>query len=109
MLDMIEEEIGDKRIYGIDISENVIETLKKKKQTEVRSWDVIKGDAINLSSSLDKESVDTIEYSSILHELFSYIEYEGKKFNHEVIKKGLQSAYEVLKQGDRIILFVMAS
>lgn len=88
MLDMIEEETEDKRIYGIDISENVIDTLKKKKQNEGRSWNVIKGDAINLSSSFEKESVDTIVYSSILHELFSYIEYEGKKFNHEVIKKG---------------------
>ncbi|MGX7628309.1 class I SAM-dependent methyltransferase [Bacillus thuringiensis] len=104
MLDMIEEETEDKRIYGIDISENVIDTLKKKKQNEGRSWNVIKGDAINLSSSFEKESVDTIVYSSILHELFSYIEYEGRKFNHEVIKKGLQSAYEVLKPGGRIII-----
>lgn len=36
--------------------------------------------------------------------LFSYIEYEGRKFNHEVIKKGLQTAYEVLKPGGRIII-----
>ena len=43
MLDMIEEETEDKRIYGIDISENVIDTLKKKKQDEGRSWNVIKG------------------------------------------------------------------
>ncbi|MGM1442546.1 class I SAM-dependent methyltransferase [Bacillus cereus group sp. BceL305] len=53
---------------------------------------------------LDYIKGDTIVYSSILHELFSYIEYEGRKFNHEVIKKGLQTAYEVLKPGGRIII-----
>ena len=33
MLDMIEEETEDKRIYGIDISENVIDTLKRRSRT----------------------------------------------------------------------------
>lgn len=104
LLDMIEEETEGKKVYGIDASENVIETLKKKKQEESRSWEVIKGDALAFRETFEKESVDTIVYSSILHELFSYIEYDGKKFNHEVIRKGLQSAYEVLKVGGRIII-----
>ncbi|MFE8095690.1 class I SAM-dependent methyltransferase [Bacillus toyonensis] len=104
MLDMIEEETEGKDIYGIDISQNVIDSLKQKKQNESRSWDVIKGDALNFADTFKKESVDTIVYSSIFHELFSYIEYDGKKFNKEVIKKGLQSAYEALKPGGRIII-----
>ncbi|MGN4724059.1 class I SAM-dependent methyltransferase [Bacillus cereus group sp. MYBK15-3] len=104
MLDMIEEETEGKKIYGIDISENVIDALKKKKQDESRSWNVIKGDALEFSGSFEKDSIDTIVYSSILHELFSYIPYEGKKFNHDVIKRGLQSAYNVLKPGGRIII-----
>lgn len=104
MLDMIEDETEGKDIYGIDISQNVIDSLKQKKQNESRSWDVMKGDALNFADTFKKESVDTIIYSSIFHELFSYIEYDGKKFNYEVIKKGLQSAYEALKPGGRIIL-----
>lgn len=104
LLDMIEEETEGKKVYGIDASENVIETLKKKKQEESRAWEVIKGDALAFRETFAKESVDTIVYSSILHELFSYIEYDGKKFNHEVIRKGLLSAYEVLKVGGRIII-----
>ena len=33
MLDMIEEETEGKQIYGIDISENVIDTLKRRSRT----------------------------------------------------------------------------
>ncbi|MFJ8531210.1 class I SAM-dependent methyltransferase [Bacillus sp. NPDC094106] len=104
MLDMIEEETNGKEIYGIDISQNVIDSLKQKKQNESRSWDVIKGDALNLLDSFERESIDTIIYSSILHELYSYIRFEGNRFNHAVIKKGLKSAYAVLKPGGRIII-----
>lgn len=78
--------------------------LKKKKQNEGCFWNVIKGDVINLSSLFEKELVDMIVYFFIFYELFFYIEYEGRKFNYEVIKKGLQSVYEVLKLGGCIII-----
>ena len=53
MLDMIEEETEDKRIYGIDISENVIDTLKRRSRTRGVLGTSLK-DAINLSSSFEK-------------------------------------------------------
>ncbi len=63
-----------------------------------------KGDALKLIDIFKPNTLDTIIYSSILHELFSYVEYEGKKFNHDVIKQALNSAFTVLKPGGRIII-----
>ncbi|MGX2958644.1 class I SAM-dependent methyltransferase [Peribacillus sp. JNUCC 23] len=104
LLDMLEKETVNKEIIGIDLSENVIESLKKKKKEKAHSWDVIKGDALKLIDIFKPNTLDTIIYSSILHELFSYVEYEGKKFNHDVIKQALNSAFTVLKPGGRIII-----
>lgn len=104
MLDMIEDRYPEKKVYGIDISQNVIDVLEKKKQTENRNWNVLKGDALTLENYFEKESVNTIIYSSIIHELFSYIPYNGERFNHETIEVALKSAFDVLKSGGRIII-----
>lgn len=104
IMDLIEERYPEKKITGIDISENVIDTLKKKKQLEKHEWDVLQGDALNLAQYLQPGSIDTIIYCSIMHELFSYIEFNGSKFNHETLAAALKSAFEVLSEGGRIII-----
>ena len=40
----------------------------------------------------------------MLHELFSYIEYNGKRFNYDTLKVALKSAYDILPTGGRIII-----
>ncbi len=104
LMDMIEQRNPNLNIIGLDISKNVIESLLKKKKLESRKWDVLYGDALSMTDYIQKQSVDTIIFSSIIHEMFSYIEYKGKKFNHLVIKDVLKSAFEVLKPGGRIII-----
>lgn len=104
MLDLIEEEWSDKRAIGIDISENVIEALQRKKQLEGRSWEVKKGDALALRDIVEPGSVDSVLFSSILHELYSYIPFQSKKFNLETVAAALSSAYDVLSTGGRIII-----
>jgi SAM-dependent methyltransferase len=104
LLDLIEETFPDKKVTGVDIAQNVLDTLKKKKQLENKKWDVLYGDALNLIEYIDKETTGTIIFSSILHELFSYIEYNGRKFNHETLKAALNSAFEILTPGGRIII-----
>lgn len=104
LLNMIEDRNPELNVFGIDISQNVIDELNKKKKAENRNWKVVKGDALNLKDHFNNGELDTIIYSSIIHELFSYIETDNKKFNHETIKKALLSAYEVLPQGGRIII-----
>lgn len=104
LMDLILGTYSEKTVYGIDISSNVIEELNKKKLKEKRNYNLVKGNALNLEDYFDKDSFDTIIYSSIIHELFSYINYNNKKFNHDVIKKTLESAYNIIKVGGRIII-----
>jgi len=104
MLDLIEDEMPDKHVVGIDISSNVVEALNRKKFKENRSWNVIQGDALNLRNSFEQGSVDTIIFSSILHEIFSYCEFEGRLFNTDIIPEALKSAYDILPIGGRIVI-----
>ena len=104
LMDLILDSNPSLNVSGIDISENVINALNEKKKEENKKWNVIKGDALNLDKYLDNNSLDTIIYSSIIHELYSYIEFNGKKFNHDTIIKTLKTAYNVLKKNGRIII-----
>ncbi len=100
LLDLLEEVSHE--VYGIDISKNVIENLNSKKRNEHKKWTIIEGDALNLENHFNK--MDTIIYSSIIHELYSYITFEGKKFNYKTILKAMESAYKVLPIKGRIII-----
>jgi SAM-dependent methyltransferase len=104
MLDLIEETLPSKQAIGIDISHNVIEALERKRQLENRRWIVMKGDALNLKEYVKPGSIDTVIFSSILHELYSYVEYEGKRFNPDTVSAALRSAFDVIPAGGRIII-----
>ncbi len=104
LMDLIEDRFPEKKVLGADISQNVLDSLKKKKQLENRKWDVLYGDALNLDQYIEKGSVDTVIFCSILHELFSYIEYNGRKFNHETLAAAFKSVFNVLPAGGRIII-----
>ena len=91
-------------VIGIDVSINVIEELNRRKFKENKPWLVKQADALNLQKDFGVNSVDTIVFSSILHELYSYIPYQGKKFNKDVVIQALKSAFEVLRPGGRIII-----
>ncbi len=104
LLDLLEISGKVNRIIGIDISQNVIEELKKKKYLERKKWEIVKGDALNLKEHFKKGEVDTIVFCSVLHELFSYISTDGKKFNHLTIEKAMKSCFDVLPKGGRIII-----
>ncbi len=104
LMDLISERFPQKKVLGVDIAQNVLDSLRKKKQLENRSWDVLYGDALNLGQYIEKGKVDTIIFCSILHELFSYIEYEGKRFNHDTLAAAFKSTFEVLPSGGRIII-----
>ncbi|MCY7861730.1 class I SAM-dependent methyltransferase [Bacillus haynesii] len=104
MLDLLTDQHPEAEVIGIDLSVNVIEELQKRKVREHKPWHVKQADALDLPEYFEQESVDTIVFSSILHELFSYIPYEGKKFNHLVIAQALKSSFDILKPGGRIII-----
>ncbi len=99
-----EFDLPNAKVSGIDISKNVIEELNKKKITESHKWTLVEGDALNLNNYFKKGQIDTIIYSSIIHELYSYIPYNGHKFNIETVKTALKSADSILNAGGRIII-----
>ncbi|UQZ34936.1 SAM-dependent methyltransferase [Paenibacillus sp. PK3_47] len=104
LLDLIEERMPEVTPVGIDISSNVIEALRQRKQREGRRWEVLQGDALNLKDFVQTGSVDTVIFSSILHELYSYVPLNGQKFNHDTVAAALISSFEVLAEGGVIII-----
>ncbi|MFE6073501.1 class I SAM-dependent methyltransferase [Paenibacillus sp. NPDC057886] len=104
LLDLIEQERPEMEPIGIDISANVIEALERKKQREAHRWQVLKGDALQLDQYVQSGTVDTIIFSSILHELYSYIERDGRRFNRDTVVAVLRSSFNVLSPGGRILI-----
>ncbi|OWR33105.1 SAM-dependent methyltransferase [Saccharibacillus sp. O23] len=104
LLDLIEQELPDKQAIGVDISENVVEALERRRRLEGRSWQVRKGDALNLTETIAPGSIDTVVFSSILHELYSYIPFDGRKFNLDTVRAALRSAFELIPVGGRILI-----
>lgn len=104
LLDELSLAFPEKNIIGMDIAENVIAALNKRKFEEGRSWNIRRGDALNLEDTFKAGEVSTFIFSSVLHELYSYIPFEGSKFNAHVIKRILKEAYSVLARGGRIII-----
>lgn len=102
LLDLIEKNRPELDLYGIDLSQNVIDKLQDKKIKENHAWNIVKGDALKLSTYFS--NLDTIIYSSIIHELYSYIEFNGKKFNKETIAASLKEAYASLAVNGRIVI-----
>ena len=104
ILNMLEESDNFLKIKGLDISKNVVEKLKILKKKENHNWDIIEGDALNLLKYIPKNSQDTVIFSAIIHELYSYVNFNNHKFNKETIAVVLKNAYDVLKPNGRIII-----
>lgn len=103
LLDEILLQYPHVKAIGIDYSKNVIEALQKRKTVEKLNWEVMYGNALELDQYIT-EPVDTIIFCSIIHELYSYIEWNGSRFNHDVIRQALQSAFSILAKGGHIII-----
>lgn len=61
--------------------------------------DVFKLDARNLADKIDVGEVDTVIFSSVLHEVYSY-----NGFSQGDVLLALESAYDILPKGGRIII-----
>lgn len=103
LLDMLEQKFGEQkiRIIGTDISTNVIEALEKKIEKEGHKYSVRRHNFVE--EPMDTE-VDSILFSSILHEVYSYTELDGKKFNINSVALALKNACDSLSFGGRLII-----
>ena len=101
LLDRLQEKYPEKTIIGTDISTNVIDALNQKKKKEGRSWNVRVHNFVDCPL---EEKVDSIIFSSILHEIYSYTEGANGKFDTESVRRALRYAYDSLNFGGRIII-----
>ena len=105
LLDLLEKRFPDKTIIGTDISENVIEVLNKKRIDEKHKWEVLRHNfADNSFVDAGHEKVDTVIFSSIMHEIYSYTETPQGRFNIEIVRKALRYAYDSLNPGGRLVI-----
>lgn len=101
MLDLLEKLYPDKNIIGTDISQNVLIALNEKRNKEGHNWQTLKH---NFVEGPLENKVDSIIFSSILHEIFSYNETENGHFDIESVKLALKNAYHSLNKGGRIVI-----
>lgn len=104
LMDAIVKRFPNKHVIGVDLSENVVQALQRRKFLENLSWEVIQGNALYLKDIFKPESVDTFIFCSNIHEIFSFNQIEGKRFQYASIKLTLSSAYRALKKGGRLII-----
>lgn len=101
LLDVLEKNYPDKRIIGTDISFNVIEKLENKIKEENHNYTVRRH---NFVEGALEEKVDTVLFSSILHEVYSYTEWKGERFNIDAVKNALKNACDSLAENGRIVI-----
>jgi SAM-dependent methyltransferase len=104
LLDALEKKFQYQQVIGTDISQNVIEVLEKKIRDEGHRYSVMRHNFVEGALPVLPEDVGNILFSSILHEIYSYTEFEGKKFNINSVKKALKNAADSLVPGGRIII-----
>lgn len=101
LLDELEWRYPNKNIIGTDISANVIEVLQNKIREEDHQYKVFEHNFVHQRLWTP---VDTIIFSSIIHEIYSYTELNGTKFNMDSVRQALDNAKHSLVQGGRIII-----
>lgn len=109
LMDYIVDKFPASKVIGVDMSQNVIDELKKIKNTQGKQWDFIKGDVRNLSSLyktagplkeyLMPGAVKSVIFCSVAHEIFSY-----NGFSYKALEESFTAAFDLLCVGGRLII-----
>ncbi|MBP9733343.1 MAG: hypothetical protein KBD07_03085, partial [Candidatus Omnitrophica bacterium] len=98
---------GLERIVGVEISEEAFRHLQGVIRSKGLSAEAVRGDAGRLKEVLWMAGVpepDTIIFSSVLHEVFSYAAPYGGRYDLESVKDVLRAAILALAPGGRILI-----
>lgn len=109
VLDLLEARFPGAEVIGIDASHMVVQALEQRRQQESHRWRIVEADAFKLPELMGEGTVDTVVFCSVLHEIYSYVEYpvEGgarRRFRLESVRELLRAAYRALVPGGRIII-----
>lgn len=89
------------KVCSVDTCDSAIEHLRGLEESNPGRVSVKKADFLEID---DGEKFDVVVFSAILHEIFSYTEYNGEKFNFAIIDHALKKAASLLALGGRIIV-----
>lgn len=104
VLDLLAERFPDSEIIGLDVSKMVVDALEEKRAREGRRWRVIEADAFEMPSAIGEASADSVVYCSVLHEIYSYCEHEGRRYRLEPVAALLRASWKTLKRGGRLVI-----
>jgi SAM-dependent methyltransferase len=104
VLDLLEDRYPDSEIIGLDASAEVCDALAARRARDHRRWRVVHADAFALPDQLGAGTLDTVVFCSVLHEIYSYIERDGRRFRLESVRDLLRAAWTALRPGGRIVI-----
>src|SRR5262249_31393486 len=102
VLDLLEARFPTAEIIGVDLSREAIAALEARQGNH--KWRVLLGAAEGLPELVPPGSVDTVIFCSILHEVYSYTDRDGAKFQLSSIRDVIRAAWTTLKPGGRLVI-----
>jgi len=99
VLDLLEARFPESEILGVDLSREVISALEARAKAGGHRWRVVHGAAEALPELA--QSVDTVVFCSILHEVFSYT---PPRFSLASVERVVKAAWAALRPGGRIVI-----
>jgi SAM-dependent methyltransferase len=104
VLDLLEAKFLAAEIIGVDLSAEAVAALQAHARAGNHKWRVVLGAAEALPELVGANSVDTVVFCSILHEVYSYTERDGAKFQLDSVRDVIRAAWSTLVPGGRIVI-----
>lgn len=102
---LINTEYPNCSVYALEASKSMYkEAMEYMRKNPVSSCALFNTDYFRYMANDGEGKYDCIIFCSILHEIFSYTEYNGQYFNPDIIKEALHTAVKGLKPGGRILI-----
>ncbi len=106
VLDLLADRFMTSRIVGIDASEAVVEAFATRALGQKVAYEVRLGDAFEIEKMFGRGEVSTVIFCSVLHEIFSYVEWgePRRRFQLGSVLAIVAAAYRTLMPGGRIVI-----
>jgi SAM-dependent methyltransferase len=103
VLSLLEARFADAEIIGVDLSREAIAALETLARAGNHRWRVVHGAAEALPELVGEDSVDTVVFCSVLHEVYSYTEKGGARFHLDSVRDVIRAAWTTLRRGGRLV------
>jgi SAM-dependent methyltransferase len=107
VLDLLAERFPGSRIVGLDASESVVEALTERRAGgSPKRWEVVHGDAFQMTEIFGRGELSTVIFCSVLHEIFSYVPWGDppKRFSFASVEAIVAAAFRALGPKGRIVV-----